>query len=193
MQVIIINGSNNSGKDAFADFFAKHYENKCLNISTIDKVKDLSKKYFGWNGKKTEEARKFLSEMKRIWSEYNNGPFLDMVEQIKESQSKLEKKDKNGMIYFVHCREPQEIQKFKDEYGDKCSTVLLKREVRNEKKAIANNDSDMNVDNYEYDKIVHNNGNKMDLELEAVKFVEEIREILKTKKEKQSIKEETKK
>lgn len=193
MQIIIINGSNNSGKDAFANFFIKHYENKCLNISTIDKVKDLSKKYFGWDGKKTEEARKFLSEMKRIWSEFNNGPFLDMVEQIKENQSKLDKKDKNGMIYFIHCREPKEIQKFKDEYGDKCLTLLLKREVRNEKKAIANNDSDMNVENYEYDKVVHNNGNKMDLELEAVKFVEEIREILKTKKEKRSIKEETKK
>lgn len=182
--IIVISGSNNSGKDAFANFFIKHYENKCINISTIDRIKDLSKKYFGWNGKKTEEARKFLSEMKRIWSEFNNGPFLDMVEQIKENQSKLDKKDKNGMIYFVHCREPHEIKKFKDHYKDNCSTLLLKREVRNEKKAVANNDSDMNVDNYNYDKIVNNNGNKMDLELEAIKFVEEIREILKTKKKK---------
>ena len=184
MIIILLNGANNSGKDQFANFFAKHYESKCINLSTIDRVKELSKKYFGWNGKKDNESRKFLSEMKRIWSEFNNGPFLYMVEKIKENNLKLEKKDKDGVVYFIHCREPLEIEKFKDEYKDSFLSVLLKREIRDEKKAIADNDSDMNVDNYEYDKIILNNSTKIDLELEAVKYVEEIREILKNKKKK---------
>jgi len=74
--LILINGANNSGKDQFVEFFAKHYKFKTVNLSTIDRVKELSEQYFGWNGKKTEEARKFLAEMKRIWAEFNNGPFF---------------------------------------------------------------------------------------------------------------------
>lgn len=179
MYVIILNGSNSSGKDNFAQFFIKHYEFKATNMSTIDYIKDLSKKYFGWNGKKTPEARKFLAEMKKIWAEFNNGPFNNMINEIKEHYEKLDKKDKKNFIYFVHCREPEEIQKFKDQYGESCLTVLLKREERNEKKQIADNHADMGVDNYNYDRIVMNNGSKIDLELEAVKFVEEIKEKIK--------------
>jgi hypothetical protein len=175
MLVILINGANNSGKDNFVEFFMKHYENKAVNFSTIDRIKILSKKYFGWNGKKTEDARKFLAEMKRIWAEFNNGPFLWTINKIELHYSKLNKKNKQNIIYFVHCREPDEIQKFKDKYKEKCLSVLLKRKERNERKKIANNQADMNVDNYNYDKIVMNNGNKIDLELEAVKFLEEIR------------------
>jgi len=176
---VVISGANNSGKDQFSDYFIKHYENKSISMSTIDRIKDLSTKYFGWNGKKTEESRKFLSEMKRIWSEYNNGPFLDMIKKINSHYSKLNKKNKQNIVYFIHCREPNEIQKFKDKYGDNCKTILLKRDDRTISKSIANNDSDKNVDNYNYDLIIQNNGDKLDLELKAIKFVEEIRNILK--------------
>lgn len=175
MLVILINGSNRSGKDNFVEFFIKHYQYKAINMSTIDRVKEISGKYFGWNGRKTEEARKFLSEMKRIWAEFNNGPFDYMVDKIKSHYSKLPKKDKTNIVYFIHCREPLEIQKFKDKYTDECLTLLIKRDERDEKRKIANNDSDMNVDNYNYDKIILNNGSKIDLELEAVKFLEEIK------------------
>lgn len=175
MLIVIVSGANNSGKDNFVDFFIKHYEYKAMNFSTIDRVKELSEKYFGWNGKKTEEARKFLAEMKRIWAEYNNGPFLYTVRKIKGHYSKLNKKNKDNIVYFVHCREPEEIQKFKDKYGDKCLTVILKREERTERQKIANNHADMGVDNYNYDRVVLNNGTKIDLELEAVKFLEELK------------------
>ena len=179
MQVIIINGSNSSGKDNFVEYFIKHYEFKAINMSTIDRVKELAKKYYGWNGKKTEEARKFLADMKKVWSEFNNGPFNYTTNEIKEHYDKLDKKEKKNFVYFVHCREPEEIQKFKDKYGDDCLTVLLKREERNEKKQIANNHADMNVDNYNYDNIILNNGSKIDLELESVKFVEIIKNKIK--------------
>lgn len=175
MQVIIISGANNSGKDQFVDFFIKHYEFKSINMSTIDRIKEISKKYFDWDGKKTEPARKFLSEIKRIWAEYNNGPFLYMTKKIKEYYSKLSKKDKKNFVFFIHCREPEEIQKFKDLYKDKCIAILIKREIRTDKNKIANNSSDMNVDNYEYDKIIFNNGNKIDLEVEAVNFIKKIK------------------
>jgi len=173
MYIVVVNGSNQTGKNNFVNYFIKHYEYKATNMSTIDRVKEISKKYFGWNGKKTDDARRFLAEMKRIWAEYNNGPFLYMVKKIKEDYAKLNKKDKRNFIYFIHCREPEEIQKFKDKYGDKCATILLKRDDR----VVANNDADKNVDNYNYDKIVQNDGSKINLELSAVEFVEYIRSI----------------
>ena len=60
MKVIIVNGSSRVGKDQFANFFKKHYEYKCVNWSTIDKVKKVSKRNFGWNGKKTDEESQIL-------------------------------------------------------------------------------------------------------------------------------------
>lgn len=168
MKIIILNGSAQSGKDNFALYVKKHYDYKCMNWSTIDKVKKIAKRNFGWDGKKTEPARKFLSEMKRIWGEYNNGPFEDMVKKISDFNSKLNNKDRKNIIYFIHCREPYEIQKFVDKYGKKCITLLLKREDR----TVPDNLSDKNVDNFNYDCIIKNNGNKKDLEKEAIKFIE---------------------
>ena len=171
MKVIILNGAACTGKDNFANYFKKHYKYKCINWSTIDKVKKISKRNFGWDGKKTEPARKFLSEVKRIWGEYNNGPFNDMVKQISTHYSKLDKKDKKNFIYFIHCREPYEIQKFVDKYGKKCSTLLLRREDRE----VPDNLADKNVNNFNYDFVIENNGNKKDLEKQAIDFIDKIK------------------
>jgi dephospho-CoA kinase len=170
MKVIIINGSSRVGKDNFANFFKKNYVN-CVNWSTIDKIKKVSKRNFNWDGKKTDDARKFLSEMKRIWSEYNNGPFNDMVQKINKHNLKLNKKDRKKFIYFVHCREPQEIQKFVDKYGDDCKTVLLKRNDRE----VPNNESDKNVNNFNYHFIIENSGNKKELKEKCLSFLNEIK------------------
>lgn len=168
MRVIIINGSAKVGKDNFTMFFKRHYKHKCVNWSTIDKIKKISKRNFGWDGKKTDSARKFLSEIKRIWAEYNNGPFNDMINKISDHYSNLDKKEKGKFIYFIHCREPQEIQKFVQFYGEKCLTLLLKREDRE----VPDNLADKNVNNFNYDFIIPNNGSKKDLEKEVIKFLE---------------------
>jgi len=171
MKIVIVNGSGSTGKTNFSRFFKKHYEYKCINWSTIDKVKKISKRNFGWDGKKTNEARKFLSEIKRLWIDYNDGPFKDMINQISNHYSKLNKKEKKNFIYFIDCREPYEIQKFVDKYKKKCITILLKREDRE----VPDNDADKNVANFNYDFIIENNGNKKDLEKEAIKFIEKIK------------------
>lgn len=170
MKVIVVNGSARTGKDNFVNYFKKHYDFKCFNWSTIDKVKKVSKRNFGWNGKKTEDARLFLSEIKMVWSEFNNGPFEDVVNKISKSYEKLEKNDKENVVYFIHCREPQEIQKFVDKYKDKCITILLKRCDRD----VPNNDSDKNVSNFNYNYLIENSGNKKDLEKEALNFLKKI-------------------
>ena len=171
MKIIIINGAANRGKDQFVEFFKKHYKHKCINWSTIDKVKKIAKRNFGWNGKKTEPARKFLSDIKRIWTEYNNGPYNEIVNKIFNHYDKLNKKDQKNIVYFIHCREPQEIDKFVNKFNDSCITVLIKRDDRE----IPDNESDKNVENFDYDFIIENNGTKDDLEKKALNFIDELK------------------
>ena len=170
MKVIILNGYGKVGKDKFSELCMKHHKNS-INWSTVDEVKKILKNNFGWNGEKTNKSRKFLSELKRIWTEYNNGPFLDIVNKISKNQFKLNDYDKNDFIYFIHCREPQEIEKFVNEYKDNCITVLLKRENIN----IPDNDSDKNVNNFNYDYIIDNNGTIDDLDKLAIDFLNKIK------------------
>ena len=170
MRIIILNGSAKSGKDQFAKFCKKHH-NECVNWSTIDKVKKIAKRNFGWDDKKTDEARLFLSEIKRVWSEFNNGPFEDMIKKIDNHYSKLDEKEKDVFLYFIHCREPHEIQKFVDKYKEYCITGLLERNDRE----VPNNNSDRNVANFNYNFKLENNGNKKDLENHAIKFIEIIK------------------
>ena len=171
MKIIVVNGSASVGKDNFVNFFKKHYKYGSVNWSAIDKVKKIAKRNFGWDGKKTDKARKFLSDIKRIWIEYNNGPFEDINDKISKHLYKLDKKDQKTFVYFIHCREPEEIQKFVDKYGEYCITILLKREDRE----VPNNDSDRNVANFKYDYYFDNNGNKKDLEKSAIELIEKIK------------------
>ena len=89
---------------------------------------------------------------------------------IDKPSKQLTKDEKDNIIYFIHCREPHEIQKFVDKYKDKCITILLERNDRD----VPNNTSDKNVANFNYDYIINNNGNKKDLEKEAINFLEKI-------------------
>jgi hypothetical protein len=77
-----------------------------------------------------------------------------MINKISTHYSKLDKKDKDGFIYFVHCREPYEIQKFVDFYNDKCVTILIKKEDRD----VPDNMADKNVNNFNYHYIIKNDG-----------------------------------
>jgi len=74
--VVIINGVGESGKDTFVNLCAEHAT--VFNLSTVDKVKDVAT-LFGWQGDKTPEDRKLLSDLKDAWTKYNNGPFHEFL------------------------------------------------------------------------------------------------------------------
>jgi len=143
-KIVIINGKPRSGKDQFVYYWNIHCNKPVLNYSTVDRVKEIAK-MMDWDGHKDDKSRKFLSDIKKLWTEYNDGIFRYLC--------KIINKNPNSYI-FIHCREPEEIQKFKDKYGDKCTTLLINRDVE----VTADNTSDMNVHNYDYDLVVENNG-----------------------------------
>ena len=165
MKIAIINGHAGVGKDTFVNFIKENYFiGTIVNTSTIDKVKAAARN-LGWDGVKDEKGRKFLSELKYFANQY----YPISVNTVREA---IEENPRAACI-FVHCREPKEIDKIKEEFD--AITILIKNdEDDTEVNNIPNNYSDQNVLNYNYDYIIDNNGTLQDLEKTAKKFITEV-------------------
>lgn len=158
--IVIINGTGGSGKDTFVEFAGKYAP--VLNFSSVDKVKEIAR-LIGWDGGKTEKDRKFLADLKKLTSEYNDMPFKSVAQKVEEF------KNSDKQIMFIHIREPENIQRAVDEFG--ACTLLVKRVGKSN---IMSNYSDANVDNYNYDYIIENDTLE-NLEKMAKAFIEELR------------------
>jgi len=161
-KIIIINGMGGSGKDTFIKYVAKY--TKVINFSSIDKVKEVAS-YAGWQGKKTEKDRKFLSDLKKLMTDYNDMPFKTMKKVVTE----FNKKDNFSKILFLHIREPEEIKRAVTSF--KAVTLLIRKP---DVPIITSNYSDANVENYNYDYIIINTTLK-ELDLEAKSFVQQLK------------------
>lgn len=133
-----------------------------MNFSSIDKVKEVAR-IIGWNGQKTEKDRKFLSDLKRLTTDYNDMAFNSITDTVNKFESS------DNEILFIHIREPEEIHRASSIFGAK--TLLIKRVgLAN----IETNYSDANVDNYNYDYIIENTTLE-ELDHKAENFVSEIK------------------
>lgn len=141
--IVIINGTGGSGKDTFIDFVKKYA--KVVNVSSVDFVKEVAT-LAGWQGEKSDEARKFLSDLKVIMTAYNDGPFRSIASSVEKFRNS------DSDIMFIHIRELENIKRAVDSFG--AYTLLVKREGLEN---ISTNYSDANVDNYAYDFYVENN------------------------------------
>lgn len=160
-KIIIINGSGGVGKDTFIELCSKYTEIK--NISSVDKVKEAAKILVGWNGEKSDKSRKLLSDLKQLSIDYNNYPLVYIQNQVKEFNE-----NQNQVIMFVHIREINEIDKLKKQLDAK--TLLI---TNNRIEKIQTNKSDANVEKYNYDYYIKNDGTLEELEEKAKKFVME--------------------
>ena len=161
---IIINGPGGSGKDTFVEYIQSIIRG-VESISTIDQVKAIAQTYLDWDGQKDEKGRMLLCDLKKIWINYNDGPFKACVRQI----INLENKGK-GMI-FIHCRESQEIQKLKDRFPGECITLFIFRPGI----VVPANVADQNACKFDYDYRISNNGTLNDLFDKAKFFTETLR------------------
>ena len=170
MKIIVINGAPCSGKDTFVSLCQKHLL-WCGNFSTVDFVKEVARKC-GWNGTKTPEIRKFLSDLKDLLTEWDDVPYkkIERAIELYEEEALSYDFSSNDVLCFIHCREPKEIQKFADRMGAK--TLLIRRAaVENVEQS---NHADAEVFNYQYDYEIKNNGTLEELERKAIKFLEEL-------------------
>lgn len=168
-QVVIISGSSGVGKETFITLCQK-YVDYSMNTSTVDYIKTIAKRC-GWTGSKTERDRKFLSDLKKLLVEYDDVPFKKAVKTINDYHLDLFEKtigiDSTNLksLVFVHCREPQEIERLRALFN---GVTLL---ITNKNISI-----DENTDflNYQYQFIIGNDGNIEDLESLASIFIDKI-------------------
>lgn len=167
--IFIINGSGGVGKDTFVEFVSVELNDilkkfhTVINFSSVEKVKEIAKE-IGWDGKKSEKDRKFLSDLKILTSEYCDMPFKSLKNKVIEFME-----DKESKFLFLHIREPKEITRAVKEFEAK--TILI---IRNTVKQITSNIADENVFNYDYDFIIDNSGTKGELNNKAKDFIREV-------------------
>ena len=145
--VIVINGKGGVGKDTLVCALASYYS--LMNISAIDPIKEIASKY-GWNGEKDNKSRKFLSDLKRAFSNYNNLPNNYLLEQYKI----FCENDKELLV--VHIREPDQIKLFLKSVSIPHISILVTRDDINGLDNYGNY-SDDNVNNYKYNYYFNNN------------------------------------
>ena len=80
-------------------------------------------------------------------------------------------KDHDNVMLFMHIREPEEIQRAKERFD--ALTLLIKRPGY---EPIQSNHADRDVDQYDYDYTIVNNGTMQDLEQQASDFIEKIKD-----------------
>ena len=147
--VFVINGSGGVGKDTVCVAAARFW--KAENISSITPILDVAYAA-GWDGRKTPEARRFLSRLKEVCTEFNDLPFSYCMERYHRFLQG------DAQILFVHIREPEEIDLFRSAVGESCSTILVRRPALEQARGALGNRSDDGVLEYSYDGVFQNDG-----------------------------------
>lgn len=163
-KVFILNGVGTSGKGVFVDYISKYIPT--LKYSIIDLPKEAAK-VLGWGGGKTEKDRRFLSDIMDLSTEYNDAPFKDVLSLVTDFKNNKDFAEYEVLI--IDMRDPKDIARAVETFG--AETILI--ENPNVKK-IESNHADRDVENYEYDYIIKNNGTLEQLGNVARKFVGEV-------------------
>lgn len=158
-KVYITNGSAENGKDSFAEFLAKYIS--VFKYSSIDLVKEMFE-VVGVNKKeKTEKKRKLWSDGKDLLTKYDDIPFKDITSIVVDfKNNKIETE-----VLLIDIREPEEIARAVETFGAESILVRNPDAVK-----IESNHADRNVENYEYDYIIENDGTLEQLDKVAKMF-----------------------
>ncbi len=166
-KVVIVNGAGGVGKDTFVNLCSEIINDNggrtARHISAVDNIK-LAAKILGWDGEKDVKSRKFLSDLKMLSIDFNDGPFESLAKEIEFFLS-ISKKS----MLFIDIREPHEILKIESKFN--VITVLIKSKRINSNYG---NYSDDNVLNYHYGYVINNDGDIEQLKESAFNFLKAI-------------------
>ena len=167
LKIYVLNGSGGCGKDTFVDLCQIYSKYQIWHDSTIAPIKEVAAE-LGWNGEKTEEYRKFLSDLKDISTK-----LFDTSFKYIESQIELARYCKVNYI-FIDCREPEEIERICKQFDAK--SIYIDASKRNP--IITSNHADANVMNYNYDYYIDNNGTLEEFKNKAKEFIQKGDELI---------------
>jgi hypothetical protein len=150
-----------SGKDTWASLLNKYIPT--LKYSIVDLPKEAAK-VLGWDGSKTEKDRRFLSDIMDLSTGYNDAPFKDVLSLVTDFKNNKDYAEYEVLI--IDMRDPKDIARAVKAFG--AETIL----IRNPNVIkIESNHADRDVENYEYDYIIENDGTLEQLERVAKLFV----------------------
>ena len=162
-KIYITNGVGTSGKDTFVKFLDKYIP--VCKYSIVDLVKQAAE-VLGWDkNSKTEKDRKFLSDLVDLSTEYNDMPFRDVSSLVFDYQNNFLESD----VLLIDMRDPKDIERAVKLFN--AETILIRNPNA---KTITTNHADRDVENYEYDYIIENNGTLEQLEKVAKIFAEDV-------------------
>ena len=165
--IVIMNGSGGVGKDSFCNYCSIYANTETISI--VDRVKSVAYAA-GWNGDKNEASRKFLSDIKLAMEAYNNSPLNYVLDKCVDFMIAKDKKDVE--ILFVMLREKKDIDAIKERFNN-VFMILMKS---NRVKQINSNVADANVDSMDYDFVIHNDFEKINLMYTARDMVDILRQ-----------------
>ena len=143
--VIVINGAGGVGKDTMCSFAAGAY--RVRNVSSVDPIKAMAR-MAGWDGDKSDKSRKMLSDLKMLFTRYNDLCLRYITEQYHQFL------DSDEQVMFVHIREPEEIARFVAVAPRHIKTLLITNSAKEQH--VYQNASDDNVSQYSYDAVYDN-------------------------------------
>ena len=159
---IIINGAGGVGKDTLCDAVSTKY--LTMNVSSIEPIKTAAK-LLGWNEQKDMASRRFLSDLKSLSANYNDWPTKYLIDKYHEFERSY------FDILFVQIREGKEIDHFKKMINNNAVTLLIRRSTVEK---VFGNNSDDDVEYYNYDYIYHNDKPLNTSKTEFLSFIENI-------------------
>lgn len=161
-KVFILNGVGTSGKGTFAEYIKKYIPGFKYSIADLPKE---AAEILGWDGGKTEKDRRFLSDIIDLATEYNDSPYNDVKSLVVD----FYKDDFDINVLLIDMRDPKDIARAVKDFN--AETILIRNpNVDN----IDSNHADRDVENYDYDYIIENDGTLEQLEKIAKIFVHDI-------------------
>lgn len=185
IKTFVINGKPGAGKDTFIDLVEEYVRRDIRNkgkvsvvsVSTVDLMK-RALVLLGWDGTtKSPQIRRALSNMKDFATQLYDTPYQyvnDVFDKIRLEQEELFRQHGSRgytTLLFVHSREPEEIERFEKNLNAK--SILIVRRGLKEIDGIKNH-ADENVENHNYNFVVHNDGTLNNLRKLAEQFAEAI-------------------
>jgi len=163
VKIFVINGYPGSGKDEFVELCIKHSTKPIVNYVTSTPAK-LALSMLGWDGnEKTPKVRKVLAYLMEVSETLFNGVIAATEDRLLRAREDYG----DNCIVFIHCREPRNIDYYRKRHG--AITILIDRNKARKKGF--NNESDANVEKYNYDLIIENNESLQVLEQSAIEFL----------------------
>ena len=164
VKVVIVNGMPESGKTTFQERCqSKLRECGYITVikSSVEWVKEIAI-HCGWDGIKNDKNRKFLSDLKRVLTDWDDAVLNNLVYKVDSYHY-----TGGNWVIFIDIREPKEIEKAKKVFNA-LTTVVRRPQVECN---YYNNSSDMEVFEYKYDYTIWNDSNLEALDTEIDRFI----------------------